>query len=235
MGLLLEALRIEETTLEQRACKKILGVAYQLLAATWTDLTEGRWSAAMNHRRPVWEAYEYAGAAAVSADFADLWLKAHGRNRAVKVETARRFVRNAFNSEKPGYGTLWMARRQDEEKFYQQFSHVSYAATVGITDIHALAAGEPEFAPQGYYSRPLIGGEAALTTWLLVKLLGVALAGLKEHLSVDYMKRESLFQRDALPALDRIIRERADEGREVVRAYLQGQEVESSQSSEPEV
>ena len=184
MALLLEAISVEPTTEQEQVCKLILAAAYQLVDASWQDLICGRLASAMVHRRSVWEAYDYLGAAAVDKEFALTWWRSQQESRSIKVETARRKVRDALERDIPGSGKGLLERRAQDGRSYQAFSHVSPVLSVGVMNPARLADGpDAAMSPMGYYLEGMIRSEAAMLALLLRRILWGGLAGLKESMT----------------------------------------------------
>lgn len=148
---LTEELPSRMESLGRKVATAILSQAYQQLISAWEDARFGRDASATSHWRSIWEAFEFATAAALNDDFARTWAD-RDRRETLNVERARRIVRRFFDESEDGLGAAVAARRAEEQAHFQAFSHVSPAA-----------AGQTAFKPDPDASGFFLLPEGAFT------------------------------------------------------------------------
>jgi len=180
------------STPSQRVAHRIACHAYQLLLSAWDDLRMGRLAASCDHWRSIVEAPDYILAAAFNPDFAHAWADL-GRKTTVKVENARRIVRDEMERRKAGEGARWARRRGDADRKLQRFSHV----TVEVALLTFLPGPEGAFAvPEGAY-RPEVKRTARYMAVLAGEVMATVSVAFYHSLSADWKARfvEAFYKR----------------------------------------
>jgi hypothetical protein len=150
-----------------------LGHAYQLLLSAWSDVEEGRLSAAADHWRSIFEAPDYLLAVWWDEGFAKDWPKPSRENQ--KATRAMGIVKNELNARQSGLGDARHANRKEYRQDMHQFSHVS----AGAAGLNFMRSGAGTFfMPEGSNS-----ADNVLTALYLVQLSREVLSALR--LTID--------------------------------------------------